>query len=51
MKLELTPDQEDEIYYKRLKEVHKAVKRGEIEFDTVTEQVAALQSFHIVRSI
>ena len=51
MKITLTLEQEDKIYYKRLKEVEKAVILGEIEFDSVADYQEAVSAFCLVREI
>lgn len=51
MKIKLTPEQEDHIYYKRLKQIEGQIIRKEIDFDTEPDYWAALQAFEIVRSL
>jgi hypothetical protein len=50
MKLELTPEQEDAIYYGRMAEVIAAIKCGEIEIEA-KEAARILEAFDLVRMI
>ena len=53
MKIELTPEQEDEIYYKRMSEIVEEIRDDSLSgmFDTHKEKEEALKAFAIVRMI
>ena len=51
MKIEISPEQEDEIYYGRIKEVVAMIESNELDFDTPEEKAEALKAFETVRNL